>query len=217
MGQYSKKGLYAAYDKKNKEREALDYYVTPTGEVENILDKLNIDLDYYTVLEPCIGGGHMADGIQNYCAKKEYYNTKFIGTDIRNRGYVNNVWTLEYGLDFMSDDYPYNEVDWVIMNPPFSIIEPFVIRSLEIATEGVIMLGRLQFLEGEGGFEKILKDNPPSDVYVYVDRIACFKNGDFSIKPDSIQAYAWFVWNKRKEGLTPHLHWIRRLNKKDEK
>ena len=53
----------------------------------SVVDELNIDLDYYTVLEPCVGGGHMADGIQSYCGKKEHYNTKFVGTDIRDRGY----------------------------------------------------------------------------------------------------------------------------------
>lgn len=37
MGQYNKKGLYAAYDKNHKERQAEDYYATPTEEVENIL------------------------------------------------------------------------------------------------------------------------------------------------------------------------------------
>ena len=57
------------------------------------------------------------------------------------------------------------------MNPPYSVIEPFVIRSLEIAEKGIIMLARLQFLEGAGRYEKILKETPPTDVYVYVDRI----------------------------------------------
>lgn len=68
------------------------------------------------------------------------------------------------------------------MNPPYSVIEPFVIRTLEIAKKGVIMLSRLQFLEGVGRYENILKHNPPTDVYVYVDRIQCWKNG---IEPTS--------------------------------
>ena len=42
MGQYSKKGLYAGYDKNNKEREALDYYATPPEEVTNILKVMNL-------------------------------------------------------------------------------------------------------------------------------------------------------------------------------
>lgn len=219
MGQYTTKGLYNAYDKNHKERDKLDYYATPTVEVENILDELNIDLDYYTILEPCIGGGHMANGIQNYCNKKEYYNTTFIGTDIKDRGYTNDIWELEYGLDFFADDYPYNEADWVIMNPPYGIIEPFTIRALDIAKKGVIMLARLQFLEGEGRFEKILQHNPPTDVYVYVDRIQCWKDG---LKPDgsSAQAYAWFVWNREKNNeylVEPRVHWIRRADKKCQK
>ena len=30
---YNKRGLYNGYDKKHKERDALDYYSTPTEEV----------------------------------------------------------------------------------------------------------------------------------------------------------------------------------------
>lgn len=43
MGQYTNKGLYNAYKKNNKEREELDFYATPTAEVENILETLGYD------------------------------------------------------------------------------------------------------------------------------------------------------------------------------
>ena len=220
MGQYTNKGLYNAYDKNHKERDKLDYYATPTVEVENILDELNIDFISQSVLEPCVGGGHMAEGIENYIYKNGYIEkVRLIGTDIRDRGYRNDIWDLEYGLDFFADDYPYDEADWVIMNPPYGVIEPFTIRALDIAKNGVIMLGRLQFLEGEGRFEKILQFNPPSDVYVYVDRIQCWKDG---LKPEgsSAQAYAWFVWDRKKNNeylVEPRVHWIRRADKKCQK
>ena len=217
MGQYTNKGLYNAYDKNHKERDKLDYYATPTVEVINILDELGIDFSNQTILEPCVGGGHMAEGILNYLSD-DIENIKLIGTDIRNRGYSNDAWELECGpeYDFFADDYPYYEADWVIMNPPYGVIEPFTIRALDIAKKGVIMLGRLQFLEGEGRFEKILQFNPPSDVYVYVDRIQCWKDG---LKPDgsSAQAYAWFVWDKTKSNdvlVDTKVHWIRRADKK---
>ena len=220
MGQYTNKGLYNAYDKNHKERDKLDYYATPTVEVENILDELNISFISQSVLEPCIGGGHMAEGIENYIYKNGYIEkVRLIGTDIRDRGYQNDIWDLEYGLDFFADDYPYDEADWVIMNPPYGVIEPFTIRALDIAKKGVIMLGRLQFLEGEGRFEKILQFNPPTDVYVYVDRIQCWKDG---LKPEgsSAQAYAWFVWDRKKNNeylVEPRVHWIRRADKKCQK
>ena len=226
MGQYTTKGLYNAYDKNHKERDKLDYYATPTVEVLNILDELNIDFTGDTILEPCVGGGHMADGIDAYICTTtsggiELASIKTIGTDIHNRGYENDSWELYCGpeYDFFSDDYPYDNVDWIIMNPPYSVIEPFTIRALEIAKKGVIMLARLQFLEGEGRFDNILQYNPPTDVYVYVDRIQCWKDG---LKPEgsSAQAYAWFVWDREKNNdylVEPRVHWIRRADKKCQK
>ena len=210
MGQYTNKGLYNKYDKNNKERDKLDYYATPTVEVLNILNELNIDFTGDTILEPCVGGGHMAAGIELYLASDFCKGVKTIGTDIKDRGYKNEFWELEYGLDFFADDYPYNEADWVIMNPPYSVIEPFTIRALEIAKKGVIMLARLQFLEGSSRYETILEKNPPTDIYVYVDRIQCWKDG-VEPKGSSAQAYAWFVWDKSKD-QKPQIHWIRRAS-----
>ena len=219
MGQYTNKGLYNKYDKNHKERNKLDYYATPTAEVINILEEIEPNFINKSVLEPCIGGGHMANGIEEYIYKQGYIEkVQLIGTDIRNRGYENDIWELYCGpdYDFFSDDYPFDEVDWVVMNPPYSVIEPFTIRALEIAKKGVIMLARLQFLEGEGRFDNILQYNPPTDVYVYVDRIQCWKDG---LKPEgsSAQAYAWFVWDREKNNeylVEPRIHWIRRADKK---
>ena len=80
MGQYSKKGLYSGYDKNHKEREALDYYATPTKEVVNILETIGLDLKGKYVLEPCCGGGHMVEGILQYEPK-----AKIIATDVQGR------------------------------------------------------------------------------------------------------------------------------------
>lgn len=222
MGQYTNKGLYNKYDKNHKERNKLDYYATPTIEVINILEELNINFMSKSILEPCVGGGHMAEGIDLYLTKQGYVEKVLtIGTDIHDRGYENDIWELYCGpeYDFFSDDYPFDDVDWIIMNPPYSVIEPFTIRALEIAKKGVIMLARLQFLEGEGRFDNILQYNPPTDVYVYVDRIQCWKDG---LKPEgsSAQAYAWFVWNREKNNeylVEPRIHWIRRADKKCQK
>ena len=211
---YNKKGMYAGYDKNHKERQAEDYYSTPTEEVTNILKTMGLDFSYATILEPCAGGGHMILGIENYLQERKT-NTILLATDIKERGNVSSITPIAAGnkYDFLSDDYPIKEADYIIMNPPFSVIEPFVMKSLGIANKGVLMFGRLQFLEAEKRYENILKDNPPSDFWVYVDRISCYKNGNINEKIASAQAYAWFYWDLTKSASETKCHWIRRVGK----
>lgn len=215
---YNKSGMYAGYKAQHKEREALDYYATPTAEVENILNKLNLDLDKQTILEPCCGGGHMVQGIANYCYTN--YDSKLwklIATDIQERNSILQTDDFKAGpqFDFLSDNYPYIEdIDYIIMNPPYGIIEPFTMKALGIANKGVLILGRLQFLEGVNRYNNILSINPPTDIYVYIDRIACYKNADFSINPGGAQAYAWFFWDFTKESNDTKVHWLWSAKKK---
>ena len=207
---YGKCGMYNGYDKNNKEREALDYYATPPEQVYNILKELNIDFTNCSILEPCAGGGHMIQGICSYLEDKNIQQFNLIVTDIQKREKIIDF-LIKAGkeYDFLSDSYPIQNIDYIIMNPPFSVIEPFVMKSLSIANKGIIMLGRLQFLEGQKRYEKILKDFPPSEVYIYYDRISCYKNGK-KILSGGVQAYAWFYWNLTSEKKQPIIKWISR-------
>lgn len=214
MGLYNKQGLFNGYKKNNKEREALDYYATPPEEVTNILEIMQLDLENCNILEPCAGGGHMVLGIINYLIPNGIHFDKIIATDVSQRERIHDKISIMTGpkYDFLGDNYPYNKVDYVIMNPPYSTIEPFIIRGLEIAQKGLLVLGRLQFLEGKSRYDNLLKENSPTDVYIYVDRIKCYKNGDFKQTESSAQAYAWFYWDREKMNnvYTTELHWIRR-------
>ena len=162
MGQYTNNGLLNGYKKNNKEREELDYYATPTAEVKNILDTLGYDFTEQTILEPCVGGGHMVAGIQKYLDENNQTPAQCYGTDFKDRGFCSTRWALQYGVDTLADDYPIQTADVVIMNPPYATIEPFLIRALEIAQDKLIVLCRTQVLEGAGRYEKIFKDNPPA-------------------------------------------------------
>lgn len=157
----------------------------------------------------------MIEGIQTYLSQTGT-SAIICASDIKDRGYKNNIInSLQYGKDFLMDNYedilPV-DIDYIIMNPPYSLIEPFVMKALSIANKGILMIGRLQFLEGKGRYENILKDNPPTDIYVYVDRIKCYKNGDESDTSSSAQAYAWFYWNLNEDRTCKYskIHWIRR-------
>jgi len=212
---YNNAGLYNGYDKNHKERDALDFYATPTIEVENILETMNIDFSNSVILEPCCGDGHMYDGIWNYTDNTNGADA-IIATDIMERGgtFPHNAGP-EY--DFLKDDYlshiPNTPIDYVIMNPPFKLIEPFVMKALGIAEKGVLCLGRIQFLEGKSRYENILQSFPPTDTYIYVDRIYCYPNGDENVKQASAQCYAWFYWDMSKIDniYDSKLHWMRRI------
>ena len=159
----------------------------------------------------------MLYAILNYL--KDNYSTYFtpLATDIQKRELFDEHLEILTGkeFDFLSDDYPYTEnIDYIIMNPPYSVIQPFVMKSLGIANKGVLILGRLQFLEGSKRYGSIFKENPPTDIYVYVDRIDCYKNGDFNQRFGQ-QAYAWYYWDfTKKEKNKIETHFIRRADKK---
>lgn len=213
MGQYTKKGLLNGYKKNNIERADLDYYATPTVEVENILNILGYDFTNMTILEPCVGGGHMAEGIDSYLDKNNMRPIEKIATDYKDRGWKKSGWNTTYGLDFLDDEWPIsNNIGAIIMNPPYSTIEPFLIRALEIAEKYLIVLCRTQVLEGASRYSKIFNETPPTDIYQYIDRIQCWKNGQ---KPSgsSAQAYCWLVWDKDKIKQNPEFHWIHRSDK----
>ena len=152
----------------------------------------------------------MAAGISKYLNNHQQTAAALKGTDFKDRDFRSNVWELQYDLDFLADDYPIDNVDVIIMNPPYATLEPFLIRALEIAQDKLIVLCRAQVLEGAGRFEKVFKDNPPNDIYGYIERIQCWKGGE---KPSgsSAQMYAWLVWDKaRPVGDGPVWHWLHR-------
>lgn len=216
MGQYTNNGLLNGYKKNNKEREELDYYATPSCEVTNILETLGYNFTGKTILEPCVGGGHMVAGIQKYLDTHEQTAAALKGTDFKDREFRSNRWELQYDLDFLADDYPIDKADVIIMNPPYATLEPFLIRALEIAQDKLIVLCRMQVLEGIGRYEKIFEHNPPTAIYQYVDRIQCWKGG---VKPtgSSSQGYCWLIWdNLSKRNFNniepPKLYWLRRSN-----
>lgn len=183
---------------KVEEREKDDFYATPPKEVKNILNKEKL---YGTILENSCGAGHIAEVV-----KEQYPFNDVIATDLIDRGYG------EGGLDFLSDDYPYaDNIDTIIMNPPFKLIEDFVIKSLKIVQKKVVLLARLQFVESITRYESIFSKAPPTRIWFYVDRINPVKNGNFEQYKSPSMTFAWYVWDKidNQKGFS----WIRKYEK----
>jgi hypothetical protein len=187
------------YNKNHEKREEHDYYATPPEEVENILKYEKL---YGTILDNSCGEGHLIEPV-----KRQYHGNNIIATDLVDRGYG------EGGLNFLHPNYPYTDIDTIIMNPPYKLIREFVVKALKIAKKKVVLFAQLQFLESQNRYNNIFKNNKPERIYIYVDRIACAINGNFEEAHDSSMTYSWIIWDKIN---TEHkFEWIRRAEEKN--
>lgn len=181
----------------NRERIENDYYATPYESTEALLKIEEFDGDF---IEPCVGGGHIAEVIKKY-----YPNRKIIGVDLINRGYEGTVVSNYFDYKFKGD---FN----IVTNPPYSLAQEFLEHSMEQIQEGkkVAMFLKIQFLEGVKRRE-LFKKYPPKTIHVFSKRQNPWRNGnsvDEKGKPwSSTMCFAWFIWEKGYKGL-PTINWI---------
>jgi len=182
---------------KDRERINNDYYATPACSVKSLLSIQQFKGDF---LEPCVGGGHIANIIS------KHYNNKVIGMDIVDRGYEGTIVD-----NFLTHDFD-RKFDNIITNPPFSLAQEFIEKSLSLLNDGGIcaMFLKIQFLEGRKR-KDFFKQFPPKYVAVFSKRQNPLRNGsefDEKGKPwSSTMCFAWFVWEK---GIitVPNILWI---------
>jgi hypothetical protein len=163
---------------------ALDYFPTPPWATRalfrHVLPAININA-ISNVWEPACGEGHMAAVVA------EFVGSSVTASDIFNYGYGTAP------IDFLNNPNPLRPA-WIITNPPFSIACEFTLRALDLATEGVAMLVRTQWIEGIGRYEKLFRYRPPSLYAPFVERVPMVK-GRWDPDASTATSYAWFVWD----------------------
>ena len=172
------------------DRQEYDYYATDPKAIDDLFKVESFDENIWE----CAGGGsHLANRMKQY--GKYVWNT-----DIINRGGQDDI------VDFLSCTKKYKGD--IITNPPYKYCTEFILKALELVEDGhkVAMFLKLTTLESQKRYEKIFKNYPPKTIYVYVKRIACYKNGNFN-SSESAVAYAWFVWVKGLKS-DPVIKWI---------
>ena len=180
----------------SRDRVENDYYATQPSSVEDLLLKENV---HGRVLEPCVGGGHIADVLKTVADRVDC-------TDLVDRGYDGTV-----VLDFLEQNVS-PVYDWVVTNPPYKLAQDFIEQSLRATKDGghVAMFLKIQFLEGNKR-KLFFEDTPPKTVYVFSKRQNPLRNGeslDEKGKPwSSTMCFAWFVWEKGYSGKTT-IEWI---------
>jgi hypothetical protein len=76
---------------------------------------------------------------------------------------------------------------------------------MELINKKMILLLRIQFLEGKARYE-IFKKYPPARIYVFANRVNPIIDG----KPygSSAMCLCWFVWDKEHIG-EPIIRWLK--------
>lgn len=179
--------LVGATAHSKEEREENDFYATDPKALEIFLDESGIKLN--NVWECACGQGHLAEVL-----KKR--NLLGRASDLIDRGYG------ETEVDFYSYKGKWNGD--ILTNPPYGDAMKFCKHALDTIENGskVIMLMRIQFLEGQRR-KPFLLENPPKYVYVSSSRLLLAKNADFvRYNTPSANCYAWYVWEKGHNGDT---------------
>ena len=176
-----------------EERANEDYYCTPPQAVEDLLKREKFN---HYILEPAVGGGMIADVLKSHgheVQSMDIIDRGYEGTEVRDF-----LYTTKENLRFSPD---------IITNPPYAMAKEFVEHALDISMDSVkvAMFLKIQFLETKKRYE-MFKKYPPKKIYVYVNRIACGKNGILGTESSAV-CYAWFVWEKGYKGL-PQVDWI---------
>lgn len=180
-----------------RERAENDYYATPYESTRALLDIEKFEGDF---IEPCVGGGHIAEILKEY-----YPDREVVGVDLIDRGYKNTIVSNYFDYKFDGD---YN----IVTNPPYSLAQEFLEHSMEQVKDGkkIAMFLKIQFLEGAKRRE-LFKKYPPKYIYVFSKRQNPWRNGspiDENGKPwSSTMCFAWFVWEKGYKGY-PTINWI---------
>jgi len=170
-----------------------DFYATNPNTVREFLDKSSKDFENVKMIwENCCGQGHLSKVLLEYFNKGQLLCV----TDLIDRGYGVG------GIDFLNSDFNPN-ADLIITNPPFSLVNDFIVKGLEKTNRYLVYLCKIQMLETVAR-KKILENSPLKYIYVHSKRQATWKDG-MELDPQgkkwaTTMRLAWFVWDKEYKG-----------------
>ena len=178
------------------ERQKEDYYATDPRFINHLLEKESwLKNPNLKILEPSAGEGVLVDRFYELTGNKmDAYDLITRRNDIIEQDY--------FTADFS------NKYDVILTNPPYlkdttkttTGLADYILKALKEVKVGgtVIMFLKTLHLESKVRYEKIFKNNPPSKLYIYADRISCYKNNDTTL-PQGAISYTIFMWTNKKE------------------
>lgn len=168
-------------------RRESDFYATPLESVYSFLDNYDEIKDSDLILEPSAGNGAIIKALRN-----RGYKNHIVAIELREEERENLIGHADSVgiLDFLKDP-DLGKFDVIIGNPPYSLAQEFIDKSLSLLRPGgrLIFLLRTNFLESEKRF-KWWQDKIPSGLYTL------HKRPSFTGKGTDATSYSWFVWEQ---------------------
>ena len=112
-------GKLAGGNPKNQ-RVDNDFYATNPKAVEMLLTHYTFDAG--TILEPCVGAGHIANAINSFYTNKR----EITALDIVDRGYPGTI--VQDFLTWETD----RKFEGIITNPPYSLAQEFIEKGMSL-------------------------------------------------------------------------------------
>lgn len=146
-----------------------------------------------TVWEPACGKGHMAEPLRE--------NFKTV--------HASDIFPYGHGrtCDFLHDVPPMAKLpQWIVTNPPFNLAVEFARRALDLSTEGVCLLVRVQWLATIQRYH-LFTERRPYLVAVCAERVPMHR-GEWKPDGSTTTDYAWVCWKQIEHVSTTLLDWV---------
>jgi hypothetical protein len=193
--------------KSERSRSLRDFYETPSELCDMALTLLYDDFDLRPnmILDPGCGNGRWGNSVRRTWKNDPLIHGIDLSVDLPSLTRYNIVTTGDY-LTFEI----VNRYDLIVGNPPYSLAEEFIDKSLGLVKDGgfVFFLLRLDFLASQRRLASLYNVYPKSGlnaVYVSSRRPSFYStNGKHTV--DTLE-YAMFLWIKGYR-LDPRLRWF---------
>ena len=172
---------------RGSKRAESDFYTTPLETVYSLLDNYNgIDASD-DILEPSAGNGAIIQALRN-----RGYKNHITAVELRRDERFNLTELADRTIisDFFAQDIS-EKYDVIIGNPPYSMAQEFIDKSLTLLKPGgrLIFLLRTNFLESNKRFTW-WQDKLPNGLYTL------HKRPSFTGKGTDATSYSWFIWER---------------------